>query len=100
MGGYITSAAAAAHQHDLTHALLGQPGKPRSLIRFVRDRPDDRRYAIDCERSNTSSVEACVAFCRGPQRHGAGTATRAWVANIRNGEYRNTTSGIRRDFGS
>src|SRR5262249_37909026 len=36
---------------DLTYALLKAVGKPRSLIRFVPDRPGhDRRYAIDCSK--------------------------------------------------
>src|SRR5438309_5380458 len=34
---------------DLTFTLLDILGKPRSLIRYVKDRPGhDRRYAIDC----------------------------------------------------
>jgi dTDP-glucose 4,6-dehydratase len=34
---------------ELTEALLDLCGKPRSLIRFVADRPGhDRRYALDC----------------------------------------------------
>jgi dTDP-glucose 4,6-dehydratase len=36
---------------EITHALLDLVGKPRSLIRFVADRPGhDRRYAMDCSR--------------------------------------------------
>src|SRR5204862_4851301 len=34
---------------DLTYALLDAMGKPRTMIRYVKDRPGhDRRYAIDC----------------------------------------------------
>src|SRR5438093_1470305 len=37
---------------ELTYALLDAVGKPRSLIRYVKDRPGhDRRYAIDCGKS-------------------------------------------------
>lgn len=36
---------------ELTYALLEATGKPRSLIRYVKDRPGhDRRYAIDCSK--------------------------------------------------
>src|SRR5205809_1306341 len=36
---------------ELTHALLDALGKPRTLIRYVKDRPGhDRRYAIDCSK--------------------------------------------------
>lgn len=36
---------------ELTHALLDAMGKPRSMIRYVKDRPGhDRRYAIDCSK--------------------------------------------------
>src|SRR5438094_505562 len=36
---------------DLTHTLVDAVGKPRSLIRYVKDRPGhDRRYAIDCDK--------------------------------------------------
>jgi dTDP-glucose 4,6-dehydratase len=37
---------------DLTHTLLDLLGKPRTLIRYVKDRPGhDRRYAIDCSKA-------------------------------------------------
>jgi dTDP-glucose 4,6-dehydratase len=36
---------------ELTHTLLDLLGKPKSLIRYVADRPGhDRRYAIDCSK--------------------------------------------------
>ncbi len=39
---------------DIVHALLGLLDKPRSLVRFVRDRPGhDWRYAIDPARAET-----------------------------------------------
>lgn len=37
---------------DLTHTLLDLLGKPKSLIKYVADRPGhDRRYAIDCSKA-------------------------------------------------
>ena len=37
---------------DLTFTLLDLLGKPRTLIRYVKDRPGhDRRYAIDCAKA-------------------------------------------------
>ncbi|MBX9585590.1 MAG: dTDP-glucose 4,6-dehydratase [Gemmataceae bacterium] len=37
---------------ELTHTLLELLGKPKSLIRYVKDRPGhDRRYAIDCSKA-------------------------------------------------
>lgn len=37
---------------DLTYTLLDLLGKPRSLIKYVKDRPGhDRRYAIDCTKA-------------------------------------------------
>jgi dTDP-glucose 4,6-dehydratase len=75
---------------ELTHALLDLLKKPRSLIRFVKDRPGhDRRYAIDCSRiENELGWKPTTTFDRGLQetvrwydQHDE------WVANIRTGEY-------------
>lgn len=76
----------------LTQALLDAVGKPRSLIRFVKDRPGhDRRYAID-----SSKIERELGWC--PKIdftlglrstvHWYRTHSE-WVENIRNGDYRN-----------
>jgi dTDP-glucose 4,6-dehydratase len=75
---------------ELTHALLDLVGKPRSLIRFVPDRPGhDRRYAIDC-----SKIEAELGWRpRVPFGQGLEETVRwyqehpDWVANIRTGDY-------------
>jgi dTDP-glucose 4,6-dehydratase len=75
---------------DLTHALLDVMGKPRSLIRYVPDRPGhDRRYAIDC-----GKVERELSWRpRVPFEEGLRETVRwyrehpDWVANIRTGEY-------------
>jgi dTDP-glucose 4,6-dehydratase len=75
---------------DLTHTLLDILGKPRSLIRYVPDRPGhDRRYAIDCTRMEQElGWQPRIAFADGLrqtvrwyQEHAA------WVANIRTGDY-------------
>ncbi len=75
---------------ELTHTLLDVMGKPRSLIRFVKDRPGhDRRYAIDCAkiehelgwRPEMSFEEGLRDTVRWYREHAE------WVANIRTGEY-------------
>jgi dTDP-glucose 4,6-dehydratase len=75
---------------ELTHALLEAVGKPRSLIRYVPDRPGhDRRYAIDCRkierelgwRPGIAFKEGLRDTVRWYQEHAD------WVANIRTGEY-------------
>jgi dTDP-glucose 4,6-dehydratase len=74
----------------LTHTLLDAMGKPRSLIRYVKDRPGhDRRYAIDC-----SKIERELGWRpQVPFREGLQATVRwycehvDWVAGIRTGEY-------------
>jgi len=77
---------------DLTHALLEELGKPRTLIRQVADRPGhDHRYAIDFSkarrelgwtpRSNfRDGLRATIQWYRD---HGD------WIDQIKSGEYRN-----------
>ncbi len=75
---------------DLTYTLLDVMGKPRSLIRYVKDRPGhDRRYAIDC-----SKIEAelgwrpQIAFEQGLRDTVQWYLDNAdWVAGIRTGAY-------------
>jgi len=75
---------------DLTNTLLHVMGKPRSLIRFVRDRPGhDRRYAMD-----SSKIERELGWqARIPFEEGLRETIRwyenhpDWVANIRTGAY-------------
>jgi len=77
---------------ELTRTLLRLLGKPESLIRYVKDRPGhDRRYAIDCTKAERElGWQPRVRFEDGLRdtiewyRHNA-----AWVAAIRNQEYRN-----------
>ena len=48
---------------DLTFTLLDILGKPRSLIRYVKDRPGhDRRYALDCRKARALGWRPARAF--------------------------------------
>jgi dTDP-glucose 4,6-dehydratase len=76
---------------QLTHTLLDALEKPRSLIRYVKDRPGhDRRYAIDCSKLRRETgwhpqipfEEGLLETIRWYQDH------TQWVENIRSGEYR------------
>jgi dTDP-glucose 4,6-dehydratase len=75
---------------DLTYALLDAVGKPRSLIRYVKDRPGhDRRYAIDCAKVEQElGWRPAITFEEGlretVQWYRANTG---WIDNIRSGEY-------------
>jgi len=76
---------------ELTHLLLDLLGKPRSLIRFVADRPGhDRRYAIDCSKIERElGWRPTVAFDEGLRQTIAWYQNNsAWVEQIRSGEYR------------
>jgi dTDP-glucose 4,6-dehydratase len=75
---------------ELTYALLDAVGKPRSLIRYVKDRPGhDRRYAIDCAkverelgwRPQVPFEEGLRDTVRWYREHAD------WVQTIRSGEY-------------
>jgi dTDP-glucose 4,6-dehydratase len=74
----------------LTHLLLDILGKPKSLIKYVKDRPGhDRRYAIDCTKiekelgwqPETTFEQGLRETVRWYQTHPE------WVAAIRTGEY-------------
>jgi len=75
---------------DLTYTLLDLLGKPRSLIRYVPDRPGhDRRYAIDC-----AKAERELGWSpRVPFERGLGETidwykqNAAWVEGIRTKDY-------------
>jgi dTDP-glucose 4,6-dehydratase len=76
---------------DLTHTLLDVMGKPRSFIRYVKDRPGhDRRYAIDCSKIERElGWRPSISFDQGLRATVAWYMAHAdWVADIRNGEYR------------
>src|SRR6185436_17403980 len=79
------------HNIDVVESLLDTVGKPRSLIRFVKDRPGhDRRYAID-----PTLIESELGWH--PQEtweSGLGKTIEwyrenpAWLARVRSGAYR------------
>jgi dTDP-glucose 4,6-dehydratase len=76
---------------DVVESLLDTLGKPRSLIRFVKDRPGhDRRYAIDPTRAETelgwtpketweSGLQKTIQWYRENTK---------WLERARSGEYR------------
>jgi dTDP-glucose 4,6-dehydratase len=76
---------------ELTHRLIDLLGKPRSLIRYVQDRPGhDRRYAIDCSKAERElgwtpkvtfeeGLRETIDWYRSNLR---------WVEKIRSGDYR------------
>lgn len=76
---------------DLTHTLLDLLGKPRSLVRFVQDRPGhDLRYAIDSSKAERElGWSAQVNFRDGLQQTiDWYLSHRDWVDRIRSGQYR------------
>jgi dTDP-glucose 4,6-dehydratase len=75
---------------ELTHKLLEIMGKPKSLIRYVKDRPGhDRRYAIDCSKMERElEWRPTIGFDQGLRDTVKWYEQHAdWVANIRTGEY-------------
>lgn len=76
---------------EVVESLLDALGKPRSLIRFVKDRPGhDRRYAIDPARVETElgwrpreTWDSGLAKTIDWYRENA-----QWISNTRNGAYR------------
>jgi dTDP-glucose 4,6-dehydratase len=74
----------------LTEMLLEVMGKPRSLIKFVKDRPGhDRRYAIDCTKIERElGWRPAVPFAEGLRETVQWYLEHPqWVASIRSGEY-------------
>ena len=75
---------------DLTHTLLDVMGKPRTLIKYVKDRPGhDRRYAIDCAKIERElGWKPRVPFERGLRDTVKWYVDNAaWVADVRSGDY-------------
>jgi len=75
---------------DLTHTLLDLLGKPRSLIKYVKDRPGhDRRYAIDCAKAERElGWGPAWTFERGIRETiDWYAANAAWVAGIKTKDY-------------
>ncbi len=76
---------------ELTTTLLNLMDKPKSLIKFVQDRPGhDRRYAIDCAKAEAGlGWKPVISFQKGI----ADTIrwyqeNREWVARVKSGAYR------------
>jgi dTDP-glucose 4,6-dehydratase len=75
---------------DLTLKLLEVMAKPRSLIRYVKDRPGhDRRYAIDCSKIERElGWHPRISFDEGLRDTVEWYRDHAdWIANIRTGDY-------------
>lgn len=75
---------------ELTCALLESLGKPKSLMRYVPDRPGhDRRYAIDCSKIERElGWRAAIPFEQGLRDTIAWyKANTQWVNQVRSGEY-------------
>jgi len=75
---------------ELTHLLLDMLGKPKTLIRYVQDRPGhDRRYAIDCAKAERElGWRVQVQFESGLRDTIKWYLdNQSWVANVRSGEY-------------
>jgi dTDP-glucose 4,6-dehydratase len=76
---------------ELTCTLLDLLGKPRSLIRYVPDRPGhDRRYAIDCSRIESElGWRPAISFEQGLRETIAWyRANGSWADQVRSGQYR------------
>ena len=76
---------------DLTLMLLELLGKPKTLIKYVADRPGhDLRYAIDCRKSETElGWKPQVTFREGLRETiNWYLANTAWIDRIKSGEYR------------
>ncbi len=75
---------------ELTHLLLDLLGKPKTLIRYVQDRPGhDRRYAIDCSKAERElGWKPRVPFAEGLRDTIRWYCdNQAWVNSVRSGDY-------------
>jgi dTDP-glucose 4,6-dehydratase len=75
---------------NLTHLLLELLGKPKSLIKYVADRPGhDRRYAIDCAKAERElGWQPTITFEQGlKETIDWYRNNQAWIAGIKNKDY-------------
>ncbi|HXU12331.1 MAG TPA: dTDP-glucose 4,6-dehydratase, partial [Candidatus Binatia bacterium] len=74
---------------EITERILDVLGKPRTLLRYVQDRPGhDRRYALDCSKLGKLGWTPRVPFEKGLDETIAWySANRAWWQPIKTGEY-------------
>jgi len=75
---------------DLTNLLIELLGKPKTLIKYVADRPGhDRRYAIDCTKAERElGWTPKVTFDKGlKETIDWYKANAAWIASIKNKDY-------------
>lgn len=75
---------------NLTHLLIDLLEKPRTLIRYVQDRPGhDRRYAIDCSKAERElGWSPTIAFADGLKATIQWYRDHAdWIASVRSGDY-------------
>ncbi len=90
--GTVYNVGGGNEQENLTvaEAILAQLKKPKSLIRFVEDRPGhDRRYAVDCGRVRTLGWDPTVSFDEGLRATVDWYRTHAsWWRKIKSGEFR------------
>ena len=76
---------------DVVRRVLAATGKPESLIQHVTDRPGhDRRYALSSEKlTRETGWRPLMDFEAGPgANHRLVPGERAWVSDVRSGEYR------------
>lgn len=74
----------------VAEVILAHLGKPKSLIRYVEDRPGhDRRYAVDCSRVQALGWDPTVSFDQGLRETIDWYRTHAaWWRKIKSGEFR------------
>ncbi len=75
---------------EVAERILDHLGKPRSLVRFVQDRPGhDRRYSVDCRRLYGLGWKPAVPFEKGLRDTVDWYRTHtAWWRKIKSGDFR------------
>ena len=90
--GQVYNVGGGNERENLTVAeqLLAHLGKPKSLIRFVQDRPGhDRRYAVDCRKLRQIGWQPTVSFDAGLKETVEWyRQNESWWRPIKSGEFR------------